>query len=238
MSTIRANLPSPSLVIAVLALFVALGGSAYAVSKIGTKDIKKNAITAAKIKKNAITTAKIKNEAVTGAKIKEASLGAVPSATAATNAVNAENAVNAVNAENAKNFGRFFVSGLKKAGVGQTVPLLTVGPFTMVGKCVDAGASSVNATTWMTTSQPGSSMYSYGDTSHYEANFNPGTEVEIGYEAQNNNPSVAWEGNGGYYTGFQAASGDGATLLEGESVNAVLVYGAQCAFWISAMNVG
>ena len=50
------------------ALFAALSGSAYAAKKIGTKEIKANAITTGKIKKNAITTAKIKKEAVTGAK--------------------------------------------------------------------------------------------------------------------------------------------------------------------------
>jgi hypothetical protein len=229
MSKIRAKRPSPSLVISILALFVALGGSAYAASKVGTKDIKNKAITAAKIKKNAITTAKIKNEAVTGAKIKESTLGAVPSAV---------NAQNATNAGNAQNFSRFFASGLKKASIGQTVPLLTVGPFTIVGKCADKGGGLTQATQWITTSQPGSSMYSAGDTSHYEANFNPGTEVEIGLDTYNNNPYVGWEANGGYYTGFQAASGDGGTLLEGEAVSAVLVYGSPCAFWVSATNAG
>jgi hypothetical protein len=81
-------------------------------------------------------------------------------------------------------------------------------------------------------------MYSAGDSSHYEANFNPGTELEIGYETYNNNPYIGWENAGNYYTGFQAASGDGATLLEGEAVSGVLVYGAQCVFWVSATNVG
>lgn len=232
MSKIRAKRPSPSLVISILALFVALGGSAYAASKVGTKDIKNKAITAAKIKKNAITTAKIKNEAVTGAKIKESTLGAVP------NAANAENAASATNAANATNFSRFSTSGMKKASIGQTVPLLSVGPFTITGKCAEISGGLILATQWLTTSQVGSSMYSYGDTSHYEANFNPGTEVEIGYETYNNNPYIGWEGNGGYNTGFQAASGDGATLLEGDAVSGVLVYGAQCVFWVSATNVG
>jgi len=231
----RSFRPSPSLVISILALMVALGGTAYAAAKIGSKDIKKNAITASKIKKNAVTTPKINNEAVTGAKIKESSLGTVP------NAVNAEiaaSANNATNANNAANFSRFFASGMKKASIGQTVPLLTVGPFTITGKCADKGGGLTQATQWISTSQVGSSMYSAGDTSHYEANFNPGTELEIGLDTYNNNPFIGWEGSGGYYTGFQAASGDGATLLEGEAVSGVLVYGAQCVFWVSATNAG
>jgi hypothetical protein len=51
--------------IAYLALFVALGGTAYAVSlpanSVGTKQLKKAAVTKKKIKRNAVTTRKVKN---------------------------------------------------------------------------------------------------------------------------------------------------------------------------------
>lgn len=61
----------PASVIAMLALFLALGGISYAASgKIGTPDIKNGAVTKLKIKK----------DAVTGAKVKESSLGIVPNA--------------------------------------------------------------------------------------------------------------------------------------------------------------
>lgn len=40
--------------VALLALFVALGGSAYAVSKVGTKDLKKDSVTSAKLKDKTI----------------------------------------------------------------------------------------------------------------------------------------------------------------------------------------
>jgi hypothetical protein len=53
-------------VIAVLALFVALGGGAYAGSKIGSNQIKKNAVTTSKIKKNAVTPAKLSDYADSG----------------------------------------------------------------------------------------------------------------------------------------------------------------------------
>ena len=58
-------------VIAVLALFVALGGGAYAGNKIGSNKIKKNAVTSSKIKKNAVTSAKIKKNAVTPSKMSD-----------------------------------------------------------------------------------------------------------------------------------------------------------------------
>jgi len=87
--------PSPALAVAVVALVVAMFGTAYAATQlpqnsVGAKQLKANAVTAAKIKKNAITTAKIKKSAVTGAKVKDLSLtgsdinlstlGTVPSA--------------------------------------------------------------------------------------------------------------------------------------------------------------
>jgi hypothetical protein len=69
--------------ISLAALFIALGGSAYAAldkNSVGTPQLKKNAVTTAKIRANAVTTAKIKKEAVTGAKIKLSTLGEVPKA--------------------------------------------------------------------------------------------------------------------------------------------------------------
>ena len=71
--------------IALLALFVALGGTTYAATalpknSVGTKQLKNNAVTAPKIKNGAVTTAKINTNAVTGAKVLESSLAQVPSA--------------------------------------------------------------------------------------------------------------------------------------------------------------
>ena len=62
--------PSPALVIAVVALFVGLGGGAYAANKIGTNNLKNNAVTSKKIKNNAVNSNKIKDSAVTSKKIK------------------------------------------------------------------------------------------------------------------------------------------------------------------------
>jgi hypothetical protein len=55
--------PSPALVVASIALFVALGGGAYAALKIpknsvGTKQLKNNAVTSKKLAKGAVTSAK------------------------------------------------------------------------------------------------------------------------------------------------------------------------------------
>jgi hypothetical protein len=56
MTRFAARRPSPAIVISVLALIVALGGSAYAVDKITSQDIAKNAIKSKHIHKKAVKT--------------------------------------------------------------------------------------------------------------------------------------------------------------------------------------
>lgn len=53
---LKVRRPSPATLIALVALFVALGGTSYAVTK-----LPKNSVGAAQIKKNAVTSAKVKN---------------------------------------------------------------------------------------------------------------------------------------------------------------------------------
>ena len=81
--------------IALLALFIALGGTTYAATalpknSVGPKQLRKNAVTNTKIAKNAVTGAKVKDNALTGADILESSLGQVPSAKDADHAVTAD----------------------------------------------------------------------------------------------------------------------------------------------------
>ena len=61
-------------VLALLALVVAMGGAGYAGVKIGSKQLKSNAVTTPKIKNNAVTTDKVKNSAVTSDKIKDSTI--------------------------------------------------------------------------------------------------------------------------------------------------------------------
>jgi hypothetical protein len=56
--------PSPAFAISVVALFVAIGGTAVAVNKVTSKDIKRNAVRAKHIKSNAVRKAEIKAQAV------------------------------------------------------------------------------------------------------------------------------------------------------------------------------
>ncbi len=63
--------PSPAMVVASIALFLAIGGIGYAAATIGTNDIKNGAVTAKKLHKKAVTRKKIKNNAVDSAKIED-----------------------------------------------------------------------------------------------------------------------------------------------------------------------
>lgn len=67
--------PSPSMVVAIIALVVALSGSAYAAVTINGKNIKKGTITAKQVKDKSLTGTDIKNESLTGADIKNATVG-------------------------------------------------------------------------------------------------------------------------------------------------------------------
>ena len=79
--------PSPAMVVAFIALFVAIGGSSYAVTRFPT-----NSVGSKQLRKNAVTGAKVKNGSLTAADIRVSSLAGVASAASATNATNAGHA--------------------------------------------------------------------------------------------------------------------------------------------------
>jgi hypothetical protein len=74
MRRLRSRVPSPALVVSVVALVVALGGTSYAAFKIGTAQIKNGAVTNSKLAANAVGPAKIKNNGVTASKINTSGL--------------------------------------------------------------------------------------------------------------------------------------------------------------------
>ncbi len=115
------RLPSPALVVAGLALFVALGGTVYAAKKarIDGKAVKVKSLPGNRLKVRSIPANRLKpgvlkgvlagqSGPITGAEIDELTLGQVPeaahaiSADTAQSAVDAQTAVNAVNAINAQ----------------------------------------------------------------------------------------------------------------------------------------
>lgn len=88
--------PSPALAISILALFVALGGTSYAVTQLA-----RNSVGTAQLKKNAVTGAKVKDGSLSGADVDVATLGTVPAATSANRANSAQSAERAASAGSA-----------------------------------------------------------------------------------------------------------------------------------------
>ena len=75
--------PSPALVVSVVALFVALGGSAYALTITGSQ-VKDGSLTGADIKNKSLNAAReLKINSIGGRTVKESRLGPVPRATRA-----------------------------------------------------------------------------------------------------------------------------------------------------------
>jgi hypothetical protein len=53
--------PSPAMIVALIALFVALGGSSYAALKVGSKNIKTGAVSSRAIANNSVRSADVRN---------------------------------------------------------------------------------------------------------------------------------------------------------------------------------
>jgi len=132
--------PSPALIISMIALAVALGGTAWAAiraNSVGSLQVKNNSLKSSDLKDHrAVKDADVARNSLRGGAINESSLGAVPEATHAmnpdnaTNAFNATNAINATNADNADN----------ASGVGNTA----VRKFSLIGPGPMAGTEILN----------------------------------------------------------------------------------------------
>jgi len=78
----RRLMPSPAMVVALIALFMALGGSAYALVITGAS-IKNGTVRGADIKNRSLTGSDVAGNRLGGKSIKESSLGTVPGASVA-----------------------------------------------------------------------------------------------------------------------------------------------------------
>jgi hypothetical protein len=84
--------PSPAMIVALIALFAALTGTAFAAlgkNTVGSRQLKAKAVTSGKIANNAVTSAKVAKGSLTGDDVNVNALGTVPTATSAASAGNA-----------------------------------------------------------------------------------------------------------------------------------------------------
>lgn len=77
MSRKRKFLPSPAMVVALIALFAALGGSAYAALVVTGKNVKNGSLTGVDFKKRSLHGSKLRVDSIGGDVVKESTLGPV-----------------------------------------------------------------------------------------------------------------------------------------------------------------
>jgi hypothetical protein len=92
---------SPTSLLAIIALFVSLGGISYAAATIGSAEIKDNSVRSKDVRNKTLVGKDVKKDALGGDQINESKLGQVPSAASADSATQAQSAENATSAQTA-----------------------------------------------------------------------------------------------------------------------------------------
>lgn len=201
--------------VALVALILALGGTAVAARKLVSGD--------KLIKKHSLSGNRLRNNTITGKQVNLNKLGTVPSATSAGFATRASSA-GSVDSHK---------SWYATASVGQTPTLLTIGPFTYTAACTGT-TSAPDAQTYVTTSQANSAADSYANVSGYtnaqKDPWNPGTPLSVGYASSRHTPDGAPQWVGPYDGSDTQISGDGHTIVNTFASVGTLFNGAQCVF--------
>jgi hypothetical protein len=172
------RLPSPALLVALAALFVALGGSAYAALVITGKNVRNNSLVGADIKNKALAGRDIKNDSLGRIPIKEERLDASKIGTVKNSA-----AVAGVTGKKIEPF---------TLGAGQGRELLKAGPLTLTANCRSAGGDQV-AEIVVTTSSNDAAV----DGAQKDTNFDVGESAQlVASSAPAGTPSFDQEASG------------------------------------------
>ena len=220
----RFRKPSPALVISIIALFVALSGTGYAVSKVPkrsvgpsqlrvdavrNKNIKAGAVSRSKIRAKAVTATQVATDSLLGRNVLESSLTKVPDA----DKLDGQDASKFLQATRVQRF---------TLGDGESSAFHQQGSLTFSASCdIDPSGSSDSAHISLTSNQPGA-----GDRNGTPFTMSPGT------------PQALLTG-----TGFSATEGHALTA-DGTEIAGMSLYGAadtpgytgRCVFggWILA----
>jgi hypothetical protein len=177
MRRLRPRRPSPAMVVALVALFVALGGVSYGVATgsidsreiknntVRTKDLRNNDVRGKDIRNSTIRSADIGADQVRGPDVKESTLGLVPAANLANLANLANRANSAGSVDKLKTVGSYKRVTSSATGADQTagraaaseVPLMSFGAFDVYGKCyVDSSGPTLHGEVFIRTKESGS----------------------------------------------------------------------------------
>jgi len=220
----RIGRPSGDTALAVLALFIALGGTGYAAATIGSSQIKNNSVRGKDVRNSNLTGRDVKRNSLTGSDIAESKLGKVRNATRADTAGSSAVASALTSAGASAYFPARKVTAtgvvkLPKAGTSPaTSParvLLAKGPFTVTVKCYDTGGNPA-ARFDLDSSEPGSVL-------------------DNAPPSQNLNQTVTSAGFDSTIRHLTAQAPSGATLAA-QMDFAVNGLGSPCAFALSAVT--
>jgi hypothetical protein len=154
---LRLRRPSPALVISIVALFVALSGTGYAVSKlpkrsvgpaqlrvdaVRNKNIKAGAVSRSKIRAKAVTATQVATDSLLGRNILESSLTKVPDS-------------DKLDGEDASRFLKVTRVARFTLADGESSAFYKQGPLTLTARCTLNVAGQDFAHIDVTTSQPG-----------------------------------------------------------------------------------
>jgi hypothetical protein len=171
----RIGRPSPAMIVALLALFVALAGTAYAALTITGKEVKNKSLSGKDLKKDTLT----------GKQVNESQLGKVPAAATADTATSAADAqtVGGQPADAFVDANRFSYRFATAAGA-QKVTVLERGPYKIELECSQgssAGGLTWSARLYVTASEPSRSTTASGtETSGGGNDISAGTVRQIG----------------------------------------------------------
>jgi hypothetical protein len=220
----RIGRPSGDTALAVVALFIALGGTGYAAATIGSGQIKNNSIRGKDVRNSNITGRDVKRNSLTGSDVAESKLGKVRSATRADTAGSSAVASALTSAGASAYFPSRKVTAtgvvrLPKAGTSPANSpartLLAKGPFKVTGQCYDVGGNP-EALLALSSSEPGSVL---------DNNLTQSIDQDIPANA-------AFDGTVRQLT---AQAPSGATLAAQVDF-AVNGFGSPCAFALSAVT--
>lgn len=122
--------PSPALIVAMIALVAALSGSAIALpgrGSVGKNDLGRGVVTERAIARDAVTGKAVDKNGLTGSDVNESTFGRVPSASAAAHATTTD---------------ELDTGALHRVAIGQTVTIMSRGPFTLRLSCQDTDADA------------------------------------------------------------------------------------------------
>lgn len=160
MSRFKLGRPSPALVIACIALFVAMGGVGYAAAtgSIDGREIKNSSVTGKDIKNSSVVSGDVKNSTLTGSDVKpnsvkgsdvdESSLGKVASAGQADNATTATTAGTAGSANSAGSVGGLTLRKVAyRSSSATSTQIFNAGGLQINAACAADGTLSMTAKT-------------------------------------------------------------------------------------------